>query len=186
MTLSANTLLQKTALTFLSAVLFVSTFQLNNLIFSGLSFSEGISWVFLPAGFRIVLVLVLGWPGALGLVFGSWFLDSDLFDDARWKLAFFNGLVSGLVPGLVLWALRHRKWVDVGLKSLTAPKLLQMTLLFAGASTLSHHAVWYILARENFNPWVSIWPMFIGDTLGALLLLYAFKFALGRVKINSH
>jgi hypothetical protein len=58
--------LQKTALTLLSAVLFVGFFELNDLIFYSFEHKEGINWLFLPAGFRVILVLVLGLPGALG------------------------------------------------------------------------------------------------------------------------
>jgi hypothetical protein len=69
---------EKSALTLISAVLFVGFFQLNNWAFSIFEYSEGISWVFLPAGFRVILVLVLGLPGALGLMLGSWFIDKTV------------------------------------------------------------------------------------------------------------
>ena len=60
--------LQKTALTLISAVLFVGFFKFNDWIFHTLEHSKGVNWVFLPAGFRVILVLVLGLPGALGLM----------------------------------------------------------------------------------------------------------------------
>ena len=56
---------ETTALTLISAVLFVGFFHLNDLIFSIFEYSDGISWVFLPAGFRVILVLIMGLPGAL-------------------------------------------------------------------------------------------------------------------------
>mgnify|MGYP001346210927 CR=1 FL=1 len=52
----------------LSAFLFVGFFRLNDLLFIAFEHAEGINWIFLPAGFRVLLVLVLGWPGALGIV----------------------------------------------------------------------------------------------------------------------
>lgn len=63
--------LKKTALTLNSAFLFVGFFQFNDLIFASFQKSDGISWVFWPAGFRVTLVLVMVLPGALGLMLGN-------------------------------------------------------------------------------------------------------------------
>jgi hypothetical protein len=173
--------LEKTALTFISAVLFVAFFQLNGWIFSSFEYSEGISWVFLPAGFRVILVLVLGFPGALGLVLGSWFIDRALFEQGSITLGFLNGLAGGLTPWLVLKYLTQRQWLSPQLQSLNVLQLLNLTLIFAAASALTHQLVWLLLERPHLNIWVDIWPMFVGNALGALLMLYGFKFVLDRV-----
>ena len=182
--------LEKTALTLISAVLFVGFFQLNNWAFSIFEYSEGISWVFLPAGFRVILVLVLGLPGAMGLILGSWFIDRDLFTQDGATLAFLNGVVGGLTPWLVLKYLTHRQWLSTQLHSLNVIQLLNMTLIFAAASALTHQLVWLLLERPHLNIWVDIWPMFIGNASGALLILYGFKFVLDRMRtrpsLRSH
>lgn len=172
---------EKTALTLISAVLFVGFFQLNDWIFSIFEYSEGISWVFLPAGFRVILVLVLGLPGALGLMLGSWFIDRDLFSQGGATLAFLNGIVGGITPWLVLKYLTHSRWLSPHLQSLNVLQLLNMTLIFAAASALTHQLVWLLLERPHLNIWVDIWPMFVGNALGALLMLYGFKFVLDRL-----
>jgi hypothetical protein len=174
--------IETTALTFLSAVLFVGFFQLNDWVFSIFEYSEGISWVFLPAGFRVILVLVMGLPGALGLMLGSWFIDRELFTQSGATLAFLNGVVGGLTPWLVLKYLTYRQWLSPQLQSLNVLQLLNMTLIFAAASALTHQMVWLLLERPHLNIWVDIWPMFVGNALGALLMLYGFKFLLDRVR----
>ena len=174
--------LEKTALTLVSAVLFVGFFQLNDWLFSIFKYSEGISWVFLPAGFRVILVLVMGLPGALGLMLGSWFIDRELFTQSGATLAFLNGVVGGLTPWLVLKYLTQRQWLSPQLQSLNVLQLLNMTLIFAAASALTHQLVWLLLERPHLNIWVDIWPMFVGNALGALLMLYGFKFVLDRVR----
>lgn len=175
---------ETTALTLFSAVLFVGFFHLNDLIFSIFKYREGISWVFLPAGFRIVLVLVMGLPGALGLMAGSWFIDRELFTQNA-ALAFLNGVVGGLTPWLVMKFLIHRQWLDPKLQSLNALLLLKMTLIFAATSALVHQLVWLVLDRPHLNIWVDIWPMFMGDALGTLLMLYGFKFVLDRMSTRQ-
>jgi hypothetical protein len=173
---------EKTALALLSAVLFVSFFKLNGWMFGFFEYSEGISWVFLPAGFRIILVLVLGLPGAVGLVLGGWFIDSALFETENATLALMNGLVSGFTPWLVMKYLQHRQWLNPQLHTLTTSKLLNITLIFSAASALTHQLVWWMLDRPELNIWVDIWPMFFGNVLGALLMLYGFKFLLDRTR----
>ena len=39
--------------------------------------------------------------------------------------------------------------------------------------------------ESNANLWVGVWPMFIGDTLGALLMLYGLKLLLFRLHIKQ-
>lgn len=173
---------EKTALTLISAVLFVGFFQLNMWAFSIFEYSEGISWVFLPAGFRVILVLVMGLPGAMGLMLGSWFIDRELFTQSGATLAFLNGVVGGITPWLVMRYLTHRQWLSPHLQSLNVLQLLNMTLIFSAASALTHQLVWLLLERPHMNIWVDIWPMFVGNALGALLMLYGFKFVLDRVR----
>lgn len=185
MTRSIRHLLEQTALVLTSAVLFVVFFQLNGWVFSKFSYSEGISWVFLPAGFRVILVLVLGLPGAFGLVLGSWFIDSAIFGAETWLLPFLNGVVSGLTPWLVMKYLTHRGWLGPNIMSMSAQRLLQVTLIFSAASAVSHQLLWWFLARPNMKIWIDVWPMFVGNALGALLMLYVFKFALDRTRQNK-
>lgn len=181
---------ETTALTLFSAVLFVGFFHLNDLIFSIFEYSDGISWVFLPAGFRVILVLIMGLPGALGLMLGSWFIDRELFTQNAAALAFLNGIVGGLTPWLVMKLLIHRQWLNPKLQSFNAFLLLKMTLIFAATSALAHQLVWLMLDRPHLNIWVDIWPMFIGNATGALLMLYGFKFVLDRMRtrpsLRSH
>lgn len=184
MTRSLRYPIEQTALALTSAVLFVLFFKLNGWVFANFAYNEGISWVFLPAGFRVILVLVLGIPGALGLVLGSWYIDSALFSVETWLLPFLNGLVSGLTPWLVMKYLQHRGWLAPHIMSMTASHLLQMTLIFSAASAISHQLLWWLFERPDANILVDVWPMFIGNALGALLMLYGFKFALDRIQPN--
>ena len=181
MTRSIRYWVEQTALALSSAVLFVLFFKLNGWVFANLAYSEGISWVFLPEGFRVILVLVLGLPGAVGLVLGTWFVDSALFSADTWLLPFLNGVVSGLTPWVVMKYLHHKGWLAHHILTMTAQRLLQMTLIFSAASAISHQVLWSLFDKPNVNSMVDVWPMFIGNALGALLMLYGFKFALDRI-----
>jgi hypothetical protein len=180
MTRALSYLIEQAALALVGAFLFVLFFEFNGWVFASLAYSEDISWIFLPAGFRVILVLVLGLPGAIGLMVGTWYIDSASFTAASWFFPFINGVVSGLTPWVVMQVLIRRGWLPQKLQSMTGQKLLQLTLIFSAASALSHHLVWWWLDQPDVNIWIDVWPMFIGNALGALLMLYGLKFALDR------
>lgn len=167
-----------------SAVFFVSFFELNNWVFSSFQYSEGINWVFLPAGFRVILVLTMGLPGAVGLLLGSWYIDSDSLTSTSWFFPFFNGIVSGMTPWIVMKFLIRQGLLSPELSQMTASRLLQVTLIFSAASAMSHQLLWWLLEKPNVNIWVDIWPMFVGNALGALLMLYGMKFVINRISSN--
>jgi hypothetical protein len=99
-------------------------------------------------------------------------------------LTVLNGVVSGFTPLWVLKALERAKRTRQLLQLMTAQQLLNFTLIFAAASSVAHHLVWVLLGREDVNIWVDVWPMFIGDAIGALLMLYCFKLLLTRITIK--
>lgn len=177
-------LAEQAALSLVSAVLFVSFFEINNWLFASLEYTQGVSWVFLPAGFRVILVLAFGLPGALGLVMGSWFIDSETLLSSSWFFPFLNGVVSGLTPWLVMKYLNRLGLPGLQLQTMTAQGLLQLTLIFSAASAFGHQLVWWLFERPGANIWVDVWPMFIGNVLGALLMLYGMKWVLNAWQLG--
>ena len=177
---------EQAALALMNAVLFVSFFEFNNWIFSSFQYSEGINWIFLPAGFRVIMVLTMGLPGAIGLILGSWYIDIDSFTNTAWFFPFFNGLVAGITPWLVMKYLMRKGWLAPQLGQMTASGLLHVTLIFSAASAMSHQLVWWTLEKPNANVWVDVWPMFVGNALGALLMLYGMKFVIDRMRLNPN
>lgn len=98
-------------------------------------------------------------------------------------LVFLNGVVSGITPFVVMKVLGKGHRTAGLLQDMTSQRLLHFT--FAAASSVAHQALWWLMARAGVNFWVDVWPMFIGDAIGALLMLYAFKLLLTQVKLKS-
>jgi hypothetical protein len=187
MTTTFRHLTEQTALALTSAFLFVTFFQFNNWLFSPFEYSQGINWIFLPAGFRVILVLTMGLPGAIGLMLGSWYIDSisPTLDVTAWFFPFINGVVSGITPWLVMKYLNGLGWLEPQMRHMTAIKLLQVTLIFSAASAMSDQLVWWSLEKPEANIWVDVWPMFVGNALGALLMLYGMKFVIDRINLGQ-
>lgn len=102
-----------------------------------------------------------------------------------WFFPFINGVVSGLTPWLVMKYLIRQGWLAPQLGQMTASRLLQMTIIFSAASAMSDQLVWWSLEKPDANIWVDVWPMFVGNALGALLMLYGMKFVIDRTLLGQ-
>jgi hypothetical protein len=185
MKLSVQEALETTALTFISAVFFAGFFQLNGWLFSNLIYREGVNWVFLPAGFRVILVLLLGVPGAVGIMLGTWYIDRGSLIDSNMWLIMLNGVVSGFIPYGVLKILSKGRRTEQLLQVMNTQHLLNFTLIFAAASSVAHQLVWLLLKKTDSNILVDVWPMFIGDTLGTFLILFCCKLVISRLPLKQ-
>lgn len=164
-----------------STLLYVEFFELNALLFSKLEHVQGVNWVFLPAGFRVLLILGMGLSGAVGILLGNFWLDRASFNEASWWMLLATSVISGFTPWCVKWAMEKKRLLTQQLQQLTAQNLLQFVLAYAAANAIGHQLVWWAFNRPGSNPWVDVWPMFIGDAIGALLILYTLKLMLPAI-----
>ena len=178
MTRWSTSLLERALMVVVSAFLFVEFFRLNEYLFAALQHTQSINWVFLPAGFRVLLVLVLGLHGALGIALGSLWLNLERFEQSSLVFSTLVCLASGLAPWLVKFAMEKSELLDRQLMNINSARLLQYVLVYAGVNALAHQAIFWGFAVQDTQPWIDVWPMFVGDTLGALIVLYTFKLSL--------
>lgn len=171
--------IQVGALTALSAVLFYVFFQFNHWMAGAWMHSESINWLFLPAGLRVILVLIMGLSGALGIVLGSWAVGLGEGQPLTLFLLG-NGLISGLTPWLVIRWIMPGRVFQPGMPMPSAPRLIGFVLAYAVANALFHHLFWWLTSPEALTDLRGIVPMTVGDILGALTLLYLLKWTLDR------
>jgi hypothetical protein len=174
--------LQRALMALVSALLFVGLFRLNDWLFASLEHIKGVNWVFLPGGFRVLLVLVLGWPGALGIALGTLWLDgqSDV-QSPLWHMAL-TALASGFGPWLVKRWLERRGDLSPDLQQLTSASLLHFVLVYAAFNALAHQTIAWFFEQSRHQVWIHVWPMFTGDLLGAIIVLYTLKLSLPWLK----
>ncbi len=165
----------------ISAFLFVELFQLNGFLFEAIEHAQGINWIFLPAGFRVLLVLILDWPGAIGIALGTLWLQSHSSTTPALPMLLIS-MASGIAPWLVKRWLEQRNVLHPELKQINSASLLQYVLLCAAVSAISHQALFWGFSVTDSRPWIDVWPMFMGDMLGALIVLYTFKMSLSWLR----
>ncbi len=170
--------LQWVLMVLLSALLFACFFRLNDWLFDWLEYVKGVNWVFLPAGFRVLLVLAMGIPGALGIAVATLWLDTQGTSPPPSEVMLLTCLASGFGPWLVKFGMERLGLLGQNLAELTSARLLQFVLLYAAFNAICHQLIFWGFSPESSRLWLDLWPMFVGDLTGALVVLYTFKLSL--------
>ena len=158
-----------------SALGFYLLCELNDWLFQSLTYSQGVSWVFLPSGLRLGLVLMFGGVGAVGVVIGSMLVG--LGRDQPLEVTMAAALLSGLAPLLARWVCLRTLGLRAGLSNLKARQLLQMALVFAVISAVLHQVLYVSTGLSN-SLLKGTAVMALGDLLGTLVVLYGLKVSL--------
>jgi hypothetical protein len=167
-----------------SVVFYLLLARLQDWVFPNVEFIRGVGWIYLPAGARLLCPLLLGLPGAVGVLIGSWCeCFFHLYPDDPLR-SFAGGISSALAPYLVyLFALRVLG-MQASLANLTSRRLLLLVPLFGVASPLMHH-LWFWLHGDPVDLAQGFAVMAAGDMLGAMVVLYALKGMLGLLPTPS-
>ncbi len=165
----------------LSALGFYLLSEVNELLFQWTDYAQGVSWVFLPSGLRLALVLLLGGPGAIGVMVGSFF--SGLHEPTPLAINAAASVISGSAPWLAYWICKRSLRLEPSLGNLTARRLMQMALIFSVISAVLHHALYVPTGlSESFIKGSAV--MTVGDFVGCLMVLYGLKIVVG-LKMRS-
>ena len=152
----------------ITALAWIGAFYLNEWAFAAAERNHFVSLVFVPAGVRILAVLILGWPAAIGLFFGSLITAAPI-----WHLpaAIIPGLISALGPaaavGIGTCSMRLRD----DLQGIT-PRQIAIISITDGAFNAIPSNLFFWLQHRVATPWHDVAPMFVGDLLGTAALLY--------------
>lgn len=167
-----------------SCVAYYTTFHLNFFLFDWLEFSEGVNWIFLPSGLRLLLVLVFGAPAAIGIALASIGINYQLngLEDHLFNIV--TGVISGGAPLLARTLCVDLLKMDTQLEGLTSQSLLKISALFATLSALLHQ-IWYFWTGHTIDLAASAAVMAIGDWLGSALILATASWTLKLTLLKS-
>ena len=163
-----------------TAIAFLGLNWINEVLFIQFEQSNCINWVFLPAGIRLLATLLFGFPGFIGLLVASIYLNFHHFtfqDEAR---AVYGAVAGAGGPYLAYLFAKH--WFDLRprLGNLTAQRLLVTGVLCGLASPAFHHA--FIWVQTGLVGWTALTAMVTGDLVGILIVLYTAK---GVIKLTD-
>jgi hypothetical protein len=166
-----TTIRQNLSMIAATMVMFGAALLINELLFKQLEFAEGINWIYLPAGVRLLATLLFAEAGALGLLLVSWLYCFLILFPNEPVRALAGGILASVAPYLVY--LGARRWLDLrgSLASLANWKVLACALAYSLASPLLHH-IWFAVYEGRTNLLRSFAVMAVGDFVGTVLLLF--------------
>ena len=159
-----------------TAVLFLGAIGLNELLFARFEFARGISWIYLPAGVRLLCTLLFAEAGALGILAASWLISFFYFFPDDPIRAFAGGIVAALAPYLTYRVLVAGR-IGSSLAGLGPWRLLGCALAFSVASPALHH-LWFALQGQREGLLEGFLVMASGDFFGTCIVLYTAKLVL--------
>jgi len=164
------------ALISIAAILYAASFLINSYVMGSFSFSLGVSWVFLPAGLRLLLTLLLDKNGALGIAIASVAISLGFyFEDP--VLGIGAGIISGLAPYIAKLIVFRDSHSNSDLSQLDSKQLLNCVFIFSVVSPLMHQ-VWYSLHNKDGLFFEALGVMIIGDLIGTFIVIYFAKAAI--------
>jgi hypothetical protein len=168
----------KISLVVVSAVLFLSVFLANELLFNSAQFEfvRGMNWIYLPAGMRLLCTLAFGGAGAVGILIASWITCVFYFFPDDPLRSFAGGIASAAAPYLVYKLAQKFYGLQSSLVNLSAKRLLLLAVLYSFGNPLLHH-LWLLLRGDALQGSGFI-VMVVGDLLGTLVILYTVKLGL--------
>jgi hypothetical protein len=160
-----------------TVVLFCSTLALNELVFTRLEFVRGVNWIYLPAGMRLLCILLFAEAGAIGLLVASWLACFFYFFPNDPIRSFMGGIIAAAAPYLVYRVMLISAGARTSLADLTPLRLLVYAVAFSIGSPLLHH-IWFAVHGDTDKLLRSFLVMAQGDLAGTLIVLYLAKGAL--------
>lgn len=161
------------------ALAYVLFYQVNAWLFDQVKVSDFVSWIFLPAAIRMLAVLLLGWAGVAGLFVGSLLsIVPVLRDDPAHALTL--ATLSSVTPMLAALFVRKVVGLSSDLSGLRGVNLMQFGLA-GGLSNSAVHTLYFAVNKGDVSQLEAFPAMFVGDSVGTLVVLYAAAILMRRL-----
>ncbi len=180
-----KTSLQWIAGFFISAISYLCLFYANDWLKVHLTYGLGVNWIYLPAGLRLFLTLVFGFPAALGIATSSFVISYAGEFSQELATCIGIGLISGFAPYLARIFVMSNMNISPDLSNLSLPKLATCTLIYAALSAGLHQWWFAVRGLDEAGSLHHFFAMFLGDVLGTILLVALIKYSLDLFRFSK-
>lgn len=152
------------------ALLWLVVFNVNMWLFSHAAFSERAHWIFLPAAFRIIAVLVLGVRGGVGLMLGAYLtLPHASPNDLNYEVLL--SISSGVAPLIAVFFCKSVFPINHDLSGLNGLHVIALSVSCAVANSAVLNVLMWTMGKQQADV-EAIMAVLIGDMLGAAIVLF--------------
>jgi hypothetical protein len=168
----------------ISTLLYSTLFFLNDWLTETLKYDLGVSWIYLPAGLRLFLILIFGLSGAIGIAAASFAISYFGVFPPDLLTCIGIGLISGFAPLFAKWVVVSNKYISNDLSNLSMQKILLCIVVYALMSS-GFHQYWFELRDLESGSLDHFLVMFVGDIAGSILLIAIIKYSIDLLKRNK-
>ena len=167
--------------TAISALLYSALFFFNDWLTETLKYDLGVSWIYLPAGLRLFLILIFGLSGAIGIVAASFAISYYGVFPPDLVTCIGIGLISGFAPLLARWLVVANISINNDLSNLSIQKIIFCVVVYAFMSA-GLHQWWFVLRDLESGSLDHFLVMFVGDITGSIVLIALIKYSIDLLK----
>jgi hypothetical protein len=165
----------------ISTLLYSALFFFNDWLTETVKYDLGVSWIYLPAGLRLFLILIFGLSGAIGIAAASFAISYFWAFPADLVTCIGIGLISGFAPLLAKWIVITNVNISNDLSNLSIQKIILCVVVYALVSS-GLHQYWFELRDLESGSLNHFLVMFVGDIAGSILLIALIKYSIDLVK----
>ena len=165
----------------ISALLYSALFFFNDWVTEALKYDLGVSWIYLPAGLRLFLILIFGFAGAVGIAVASFAISYFGVFIPDLVTCIGIGVISGFAPLLAKGLVVSNIPINNDLSNLSIQKIILCVVVYALVSA-GLHQYWFVLRDLESGSLNHFLVMFFGDIAGSILLIAAIKYSIDLLK----
>lgn len=174
---------QNLALATIFAAVYYLAFWIQVHWLASFDFVQGVSLLFLPAGIKMLAIVVGGAWGIGGVFVTSMLLSRFVWGDQGFVYALLAQIVWAGVPYLTYQILKRQLQIDEMLLSLKGSHIVLIAIAISLTSSLADRSFRYAAGQLEggmFN--TSVWAMMLGDVGGIVLVLSLTVLLLQRLR----
>jgi hypothetical protein len=166
-----------------SGVLFSLSFRLNQFFDAQFVYSAGISLLFLPAGVKLLAVLVGRWPAIIGLLVVGIYLGTGIWPDKPMSSIVYFAFVSLMTYPMAAFGLMRLLHIRQDLRNLRYHHIVLLSVAASVLNGVVHN--WLYLAQgvtTRDELWHKSAAMALGDFMGCFCVVALFHASMGVLR----
>jgi len=173
-----------------SGLLFSLSFRLNQYFDAQFVYASGISLLFLPAGVKLLAVLVGRLPAIMGLLVVSVYLGAGIWPDKPMSAIVYFAVVSLMTYPIAAFGLMRLLHIHQDLSNLRYHHIVWLSLAASVLNGVVHNWLYWtqgVTASEEL--WQKSAAMALGDFMGCFVVVALFHTLMGvlrNMRNNAH
>lgn len=165
-----------------SGLLFILSFRLNQFFDDVLVYSAGISLLFLPAGVKLLAVLVGRLPAIVGLLIVGIYLGAGIWPEQHLSSIVYFAFVSLMTYPLAAFSMMRWLHIRQDLSNLRYHHIVTLSLAASALNGVAHNWLYWVQGVTTSEElWQKSAAMALGDFMGCFVVVALFHAAMGAL-----